>query len=155
MSKRCLPFPYPIIHYRKNVSEALSSIENADRGGLLSEVLISPLAGLRSACDMVSTITSPLIWPCELRVGLFGLPKSKPFILGAPLVGGLGPAPWLDVGERTGDGDRLRVEEARECEVRCNWLRASEGRPAVCSAWTTSAKEMNDRRRGSVVSILP
>ena len=60
--------------------------------------LKSPLAVLRSACLIVSTISSPPVWGGLWVACDVGLPGSrdaisKPLIDGAPLVGGDGPKP--------------------------------------------------------------
>lgn len=63
---------------------------------------------------MVSMLRSPLGRLTLRLLRLVGLPKglrvglnSIPFILPGLLVGGLVSGPWLDTGDRMGDGDRL------------------------------------------------
>lgn len=99
-------------------SSMLTALNGCD--GLLAP-LRSPLPVLRSAWRIVSTISSPpsggLCVPCE--VGLPGIraafEMSMPLTEGAPLVGGDGPNPCEDAGERIGDGDRFVVEERLMC----------------------------------------
>ena len=80
--------------------------------GALRKLLISVLPVLLRAWLIVSIFNSP---PGAARLGcpmLLGLPIafrggliSTPFMLPGLLVGGLVPGPWLDMGERIGDGD--------------------------------------------------
>jgi hypothetical protein len=72
-----------------------------------------------------------------------GLPG--PISDAAPLRGGDTASPWDDTGDRTGDGERLAVADKL---MNC----AASRSVSACSACTTSAKEMKDKRRGSCVS---
>lgn len=114
---------------------------------------------------MVSMFKSP---PKGLSLRLFvlvGLPKglrdglsSIPFMLPGLLVGGLVSGPWLDTGDRMGEGERLTVVGR---DVRpARWMLSRD--PAMptpagglCSACTTSANEMKDSRRTSEESKDP
>lgn len=83
---------------------------------------------------------------------------SRPFILPGLLVGGLVPGPWLETGDRIGDGDRFMADAEREVRpTMCILSRDDmEGRWwPMCSAWTTSANEMKERRLTSAESREP
>lgn len=83
---------------------------------------------------------------------------SSPLMLPDLEVGGdevTGPPPWDDTGDLIGEGERafkvLRlVRPAGRCMLSRNAAVAWS-----CSAWTTSAKEMNERRRTSDASSEP
>ena len=117
--------------------------------------LRSPLPVFLNAWRIVSTIISlPLnggLYAPWDKVGLAGAPgtraffaASMPFMLGAPLVGGLVPTPREEAGLRTGDlvgeGERFAVVESDM------WWTESR-LVSACSAWTTSAKTLRQRRR--------
>ena len=64
------------------------------------------------------------------------------------LVGGLVPGPWLDTGERIGDGDLFILEAGSDAmPVRLILSRTIGLVAEACSDRTTSANEINDRRR--------
>ena len=94
---------------------------------------------------------------------LVGLPRghrdglsSIPFMLPGLLVGGLVSGPWLDTGDRMGEGERFIAEGRDVRPVRCMLSRELAMPPAgLCSACTTSANEMKDRRRTSAESRDP
>lgn len=73
------------------------------------------------------------------------------------LVGGLVPGPWLDTGDRMGDGERLRAAAGRDVRPAMCMLSRDAGlaRLVLCSDWTTSANEIKDRRRTSADSRDP
>jgi hypothetical protein len=116
---------------------------------------------------LIVSVTSSPLPPVADSVGLFmeGLccpaPPSAlligmPFIDDPPLFGGDAPpaAPKRpedeDTGDRIGDGDLfLDAGDSDACKIE------SRVEFSACSAWTTSAKEMKLRRRGSVVSMAP
>ena len=90
--------------------------------------------------------------PRGLREGL----NSMPFILPGLLVGGLVSGPWLDTGDRMGEGERF-IAAGRDVRP-ARWMLSRE--PAIpeeglCSACTTSANEMNDSLRTSAESKDP
>jgi len=85
--------------------------------GMLRTLLRSALPARRKAWLMVSILRSPAGTLILRLVMLVGLPSgfrrglsSMPFMLPGLLVGGLvsGP-PWLDTGDRMGEGDRYPV----------------------------------------------
>lgn len=128
--------------------------------GMLRKLLKSELPVLRRAWDIVSMFSSPdmlRFWlpllglPSGLREGLI----STPFTLPGLLVGGLVPGPWLETGDRIGDGERLRAEGREVSPAR--WMLSRELAPPTtpCSDWTTSAKEMKESRRTSAESSEP
>jgi hypothetical protein len=90
--------------------------------GMLRAVLRSVLPVRRSACDMVSMFSSPLFPTPRLWWVEVGLPRgfrlgdmSSPLIEPDLLVGG-DVSGWDDMGDRIGDGERLRPLE--ESDVR-------------------------------------
>lgn len=81
---------------------------------------------------------------------------SKPLIEPDLLVGGEVSAPWDEMGERMGDGERLTPADEREVRPgMCTDSRLLAAIPWDCSAWTTSAKEIKLRRRTSAESRDP
>lgn len=90
--------------------------------------------------------------PRGLRVGL----NSIPFMLPGLLVGGLVSGPWLDTGDRMGEGERLTAAGRDVSPAR--WMLSRElatPERGLCSACTTSANEMNESRRTSEESREP
>lgn len=89
--------------------------------GLLLKLLRSVLPVRLSACRIVSMLRSPP-GAAKLCCPGLGLPNasfrggliSTPFMLPGLLVGGLVPCPWLDTGERMGDGDRFMAAEGSD-----------------------------------------
>lgn len=107
--------------------------------GTLRTWLRSALPVRRRAWLIVSMLRSPgvrfcvpLPWlPNGLRVGLI----STPFTLPGLLVGGLVPGPWLETGDRTGEGERFRPDGGKDVRPAIWMLSrepASPGPPA-CS----------------------
>lgn len=133
--------------------------------GKLRKLLRSVLPVRRKAWRMVSMLRSPPGAARFCGAGLLGLPSglrggliSSPLMLPGLLVGGLVPGPWLETGERTGEGDWFSAAEANEVKP-AMWALSLEptGPPIwlLCSACTTSANEMKDSRRTSAESREP
>lgn len=82
---------------------------------------------------------------------------STPFMLPGLLVGGLVPGPWLETGDRIGDGERFNTADGSEVRpARFTLSRDTVlARVVLCSDWTTSANEIKDRRRTSEDSSDP
>lgn len=82
---------------------------------------------------------------------------STPLMLAGLLVGGLVPKPWLETGDRIGEGDLFRADGGRDVKpVRCRLSReVGLFNPTLCSDCTTSANEINDSRRTSADSREP